>query len=305
MKKQCHANSGHARKTFDVVKCLPSDGKRSESFEKPKDIQQKFDSTPSVLLSPTSNSPQKTLKSCAQISGQSTLNSTDTALVKIAKPAIITVKPINSNDGKENNGKDGLNQHLFKFRKQFTSMHDTANKKMLELQLELYKMEHMSNEFDVLVEFISSEEKSSSFHENLHRLQKTVDLTEVQLNEINTNNQKMSQMIRKINDTAKIQHESNEKAINAIEERLARWESKLDRAARKISNQKIDVGELKLNKSDYEQLKDDFESMLNGRLDELSAHMEWMKNIVFAIVALIVVKTILIDFIQKNGNAAI
>lgn len=287
MKTQCQANTGHARKAFDVVKCFTSEGKglQKQQF----DQKNKINSGKPLLLG--SNS-------AASMPSQSTAYSTATVI----KPHTLVVQPKDINDSKDVDGKDALNQHLVKLRKQFTNMHGIANKKMLELQSELGKMQHMSHEFDVLAEFLSSEEKLSIFEQNLDRLQKTVHLTEEKLHEINENNQKMGSMISQINDTAKLQHDSNQTAISKIEEQLARWEIKLDRAARKMSIQKVDVNESKANGSDYFQLKDDIENMLNGRLDELSQNMEWIKNVVFGMIALLVLKMIFIDFNKTNDN---
>lgn len=291
MKTQCQANTGHARKAFDVVKCFTSDEKgiRKQQLD-PKD---KINSGKPILLG---------TNSAASIPSQSTPYST----APVVKPETIVTQPNDTIEGKDVGGKDALNQHLVKLRKQFTSMHDITNKKMFELQSELGKMQYMSHEFDVLAEFLSSGEKLSIFEQNLDRLQKTVHLTEEKLHEINANNHKMDRMIRQINDTAKMQHDNNQQAINTIEERLARWEikleTKLDRAARKMSNQKIDFSELKANGNDYGQLKDDIENMLNGRLDELSQNMEWMKNVIFGMIALLVLKTIFIDFNKNTTN---
>lgn len=294
MKKKCQANSGHARKTFEVVKCLPMSVK---NVKKTKDIQSKNNLSPAMQLSSTSNATPTALKSAVNILNQSTPYSTVSLSTKSELIPMNAIKPVSD---MENDEKVGLNQHLLKLREQFTNMHDTANKKMLELQLELCKMQHMSHEFDVLAEFLSSEEKLSGFEQNLDRLQKTVQLTEEKIHEINTNNQKMGTMIRKINDTAKMQHESNAKTINSIEEKLTRWELKLDRAARKMFSQKIDIGDSK--PADHGQLKDDIENMLNGRLEEFSTNMEWMKNVIFGFVVLIVLKTILFDLVKKNED---
>lgn len=282
--------NGSCKKTFDVIKCFTPDGKglRKQKF----DQRDKMNSVAPTLLSP---------KPIALISNQSTPYSTTTDTLVPTKT--IATKPVEAANGKDIDGKDALNGHLVKLRNQFTSMHGIANKKMFELQSELSKMQHMSREFDVLAEFLSSEGKLSIFEQNLDRLQKTVHLTEENIHEINTNNQKMGEIIHQINETSRKQHENNEKAINTIEERLVRWEVKLDRVARKMSNQKIDVSELKGNGGDYGQLKDDIENMLNGRLDELTQNIEWMKNIIFGIIiALLILKTIFIDFNQKHSS---
>lgn len=293
MKKQCQANIGHAKKTFDVVKGLNSGDK---FISKDKEAPKKNLSAPASSL--LTKNLQATPKSPIVISSQTTSFSTAPeckAVVGINNPKIIT-----GSHNDQNDGKDGVNQHLLKLRKQFTTMHDTANKKMLDLQLELAKMQHMSHEFDVLAEFLSSEEKLSTFEQNLDRLQKTVRLTEDKLQAININNHKMVQVI---DETTKMQYNSNKKAINEISERLIRWESKLDRVAKKISNQKIDVNELKLN-GDYGKLKDDIEGMLNGRLDDISTNMNWMKNVIFCIISLIILKTVLFDVIKKGDASA-
>lgn len=295
MKKQCQANSGHAKKTFDVVKDLnPSE----------KDVQAKKSLTANASSLLIKN-PHSKCKSLAVISSQSTPYSTapeSKAIISIEKPKVITVNSTKENNKKETGGKDGLNQHLVKLREQFTTMHDIANKKMLELQLELTKMQHMSHEFDVLAEFLSSEEKLSSFEQKLDRLQKTVLFTEGKLKEINTNNNKMGEMIRQINETAKMQHKSNEKAINAIGARLTRWESKLDRVAKQMCEQKIDFNDLKSNGDDYGQLKNDIETMLNNRMNDLSTDTKIM---IFVIISLIILKTILFDVMFKKGDDAI
>lgn len=289
MKKQCQANSGHAKKTYDVVKGL---NPVEKVIPKGKEASKNSAAVPFVVP----KSSQSTLKSSALMPSQSTSYSTGAqckALVSINKSKVIDLKPTEANDRN-----DGLNQHLVKLREQFSSMHDTANQKMLELQLELTKMQQMSHEFDILAEFLSSEEKLSSFEQNLDRLQKTVQLTEDKLEGINTNSQKLGQMIRQINETAKIQHNSNEKAINAIGDRLIRWESKLDRVAKRIANQQN--GDLKGNGGDYGQLKDDIEGMLNGRLDDISSNMKWM--VLSSIIALIIFQTI-VFYVIKTDDA--
>lgn len=294
MKLQCQAKPGHARRTFDVVNSFNSGEKAAQ---KVKDAPKK--NLNATLLGPIVTNSQQTLKSSALISSQSTPGPTGSE----CKALVDTSKSEHSTESREPNdsGKDGVNQHLLKLREQFTTMHDTANKKMLDLQLELSKMQKMSHEFDVLMEFLSSDEKVSAFERNLDRLQKTVYLTEEKLQEINTNNRKMSQMIQQIGETAKMQHSNNDKAISKIGERLARWETKLDRVAHRISNHKIDLNELKpTNGGDYAQLKNDIENMLNGRMDELAANMEWMKNVIFGIVVLIVLKTIFFDLNKQK-----
>lgn len=278
MKKQCQARPDYAKKTFDVVKDL-NPGEKDAQKEREIARKNPSNSAPSLLVKNT----RPTLKSLAVISNQST--------VPKHKASVDKAKVNGINSTGANNEKVGLNQHLVKLREQFTTMHDTANKKMLELQLELTKMQHMSHEFDVLAEFLSSEEKLSTFEQNLDRLQKTVLLIEDKLQSINTNNQKM------INETAKMQQIKNEKAIGAIGERL---ESKLDRVAKRISSQKIDISEMKSNGAEYGQLKGDIESMLNGRLDDILTNMEWMKNVIFFIIALIISKTVLFDLMKKD-----
>lgn len=319
MKKQCQANTGHAKKTFAVVNGFIS-GEKDALIGKPErqnnipivssDTLKKYSiSTPKMLLQSSKNvqhanlndkniKPVKLLptikkpNSCAQ----PTLILKDTSI----EPKNENSKPLDKNSDNEDGSKDALNQHLIKLRQQFSNMQNSANRKMLELQSELGKMQHMSHEFDVLAEFLTSEEKLSIFEQNLDRLQKTVHLTEEKLSEINTNNQKMGRMIRQINDTAKRQHDNNDKAINAIGDRLARWETKLDRVARKLSNQKIDVEEFKMDKDYYGQMKGDIEHMLTERLAELSTDMDKMKNVVLCIISLVVLKMFVFDLFKND-----
>lgn len=288
MKKQCHANVGHAKKTVDVVKHFSAD---QREMQNPIGEAHKNYSliTPKLLRSSIASAPNAAIKS-------------PVALASVVDDQLPLANDEAKSSESNDNGKDALNQHLFKLREQFSNMHDTAKQKMLELQSELGKMQHMSHEFDVLAEFLTSEEKLSIFEQNLDRLQHTVRLTETRIQEINVNNQKMGRMIRQINETAKKQHENNDKAIGAIGDRLARLELKLDRVTKKIGNQKIGIEEFKLNKDDYAQLKDDIEQMLNTRMMELSRNMENMRNVVFCIVSLIVLKMFVFDLFKNDIN---
>lgn len=319
MKKQCQANTGHAKKTFAVVNGLILDGEDvlNGKYDKSSNVPsvssetlKKYSiSTPKMLLQSSKN--VRHANSNEKIVEPNTVLPTIKKSISSAMSPLIlkemSIGPANENsksaDGNNDNEdgtKDALNQHLIKLRQQFSNMHNSANQKMLELQSELGKMQHMSHEFDVLAEFLSSEEKLSIFEQNLDRLQKTVHMTEEKLSEINMNNQKMGRMIRQINDTAKKQHDNNEKAINAIGDRLARWETKLDRVARKIANQKIDVEEFKMDKDYYGQLKGDIDHMLNERLAELSTDMEKMKNVVLCIISLVVLKMFVFDLFKND-----
>lgn len=108
-------------------------------------------------------------------------------------------------------------------------------------------------------------------------------------------------MIRQINETAKKQHDNNERAIVAIGERLERWELKLDRVTRKIANQKLEGNDLKANKTDgLGQLKDDIENVLNSRLADVSKDMENMKSVVIGIISLIILKMFVFDLFKDD-----
>lgn len=308
MKAQCHANAGHARRTYDIVKSFTPDQMVTPTSKKEiqvKENQRKFSQTAPLLMLPMPKKPivvtdadQKTPIKSNNMVVQPTQNSTGH---KVLNDVGAQRKfAANSDVDKSIEGKNALKERLFKLNDQFRSVNDTANVKMVELQSELGKMHQMSREFNVLAEFLASEEKLSTFEENLDRLQKTVQLTEGKINEINTNNQKVRRMIRDINEAAKKQYDNNEKAINTIGERLTRWESKLDRVARKLSDHKVDFGDLKLNGSDFEQLKGDFDGMLlnNERLNGLSADMKIMKTLIFSVTLLIVLKTVVFDYVQ-------
>lgn len=323
MKKQCQANSGHAKKAFDVVSGFNLNGKEvlggkaEQQHETPKmsiNAQKYSITTAKQLLQSTANvnrahSNDKIIRSDglnrSKLDNKSA-SSTPSAIysagvfAKEVDPKVHEANSSDVSDNKEDGGKDALNQHFFKLREQFSTMHGSASRKILELQFELGKMQHMSHEFDVLAEFLTSEEKLSVFEQNLDRLQQTVRLTEEKIHEINTNNVKMGRMIRLIGDTARKQHENNDKAIGAIGDRLARWETKLDRVARKIVNQRIDVEDLKTNRDDYEPLKHDIEHMLNERLTEVSTNLENMKNVVFCIISLIVLKMFVFDLFKDE-----
>lgn len=307
MKVQCQANSGHAKKTFDVVNGfkLAENGILNDTNDKLNNVNSINGET---RKNSSINAPKIVLQS-AKI--RKHINSND-KLTETPLPNALesqsTSNDVNkneqtkasfSNNSKEPVEKDALNQHLVKLRQQFSSMHNSANHKMLELQSELGKMQHMSHEFDVLAEFLTSDEKLSIFEQNLDRLQKTICLTEEKINQINTNNKIMGRMIRHINESTERQHDNNNMAINAINDRLVRWECKLDRVTRKIVNQKNGADEPKLNDHNYNQLKDDIESMLNQRLTEFSTDMERMKNVVICIISLIVIKSVIFDFFLK------
>ncbi|XP_031617367.1 uncharacterized protein LOC116337152 [Contarinia nasturtii] len=272
MKMQCQAKAGHARKTFDVVKGFNEKGVPNLNF--------------SPMLSSISKAPKSTLKS-------STLNSDKPTPLKGKEcKALVPIETsgINAtpNNNDESDEKDAVSQHLLKLRKHFTTVHNAANKKMLDLQTELNRMKGMAHEFDILAEFLSSDEKLSVFEENLERLRKTVGLAEEKIHAINTNNQKIDRMIQQINETARVQWESDK--------RLASWETK-------FSNQKINMDELKSKVA--EQLKGDIESILNERLDDLATNMEWMKDVVTGIIALVILKFVLFDLIMKNEGGVI
>lgn len=331
MKNQCQANANHAKKTSDVVKGLIFDEKQNswgsnqkvnEMVRENGDGRKKYNIlTPKSLLKSTN--PQNATLTAKKIEtdGQPSPSNNNNKInlqaskipltatkIKVYHPNSDSVmksvarghdSPNEDNDG----AKAALNQHLSKLRGQFSDMHDSANQKMLELQSELGKMQHMSHEFDVLAEFLTSDEKLSIFEQNLDRLQKTVRLTEDKIHEINTNNQKMGRMIRQINETANRQHDNNERAIVAIGQRLERWELKLDRVTRKITNQKIDVNDAKVNKiGDLGQLKEDIENVLNSRLAEVSNDMGNMKNVVICIISLIILKMFVFDLFKDDIN---
>lgn len=321
MKGQCQANAGHARKTFGVVSGLlldekptsPSGNRKMDEIKRENggDGRKKFTiSTPKSLLNSLkapntkingkmSNNNEMKLQAPTFPLAASKVKVIDQRSDSVMNSAATKHDVSNEN---EDVAKDALNQHLSKLRNQFSNMHDTANQKMLELQSELGKMQHMSHEFDVLAEFLTSEEKLSIFEQNLDCLQKTVRLTEEKIHEINTNNQKMSRMIRQITETTKKQHENNYEAIVAIGDRLARWELKLDRVTRKITNQRIHVDDTKLNRGGdgFGQLKDDIENVLNSRLAEVSTDMENMKSVVICIISLIVLKMFVFDLFKND-----
>lgn len=310
MKKKCQANAGHAKKASEVVRGLINDEDHSTRGNKNVDGRKKYDIlTPKSLLKPLNMQNVKMIESIGQAQSSNdnkmdlpaSKNPSAAGKVKVYHQNSDPAMKIHgsSNDDKDDDAKDALNQHLSKLREQFSDMHGSANQKMLELQSELGKMQHMSHEFDVLAEFLTSEEKLSIFEQNLDRLQKTVHLTEDKIHEININNQKMGRMIRQINETAKRQHDNSERAIVAIGERLERWELKLDRVMRKITIQKIDGSDAKvvMNKSgDFGQLKD----VLNLRMAEVSNDMENMKNVVIGVISLIILKMFVFDLFKNE-----
>lgn len=317
MKAKCQANAGHARKTCDIVKSVDFDRLPSQLIKKNQDQdqplhdndQQLEKSTPLLML-PMPKKPivdtdanrKTSIKPNyfpAQLLPVQPTPTEPKAKQTVVGPKIVSMKSVDAGKEKNDDGKIAINQRFIKLKNQFKSVHDTANTKMFELQSELGKMQRMSSEFNVLAEFFSSEEKLLTIEQNLDRLQKTVDSTEAKIHDINTNNHNMRRMIRDINEAAKRQHQSNGKAIDGIAKRLIRWEVKLDR---KMSNHKIDLGEIKLKGSDYEQLKGDIDNMLlnNERLNGISADMQMMKNVIFSIVFLVMLKTIVFDFMQKD-----
>lgn len=317
MQKKCQAKAGHAKKASDVVRDLIYDEahsswdntqKLNEMWRATGDGRKKYTIlTTKSLLKPLKVQNVKTIDSSAphnKADLPATKNVSNSSKMKVSDSTVKSAEAGgqgSSNDDKDDDTKDGLNQHISKLRGQFSDMHDSASQKMLELQSELGKMQHMSHEFDVLAEFLTSEEKLSIFEQNLDRLQKTVRLTEDKIHEINTNNQKMGRMIRQINETAKKQHDNNERAIVAIGERLERWELKLDRVTRKITNQKIDGNDIKANRvDDLGQLKDDIENVLNSRLADVSKDMENMKSVVICIITLIVLKMFVFDLFKDD-----
>lgn len=319
MKAKCQANAGHARKTCDIVKSVDFDRLPSQLIKKNQDQpqqlhdndqQHKFIKSPPLLMLPMPKKPivdtdanrKTSIKPNnfpAQVLPVQPTPTEPKAKQTVVGPKIVSMKSVDAGKEKNDDGKIAINQRFIKLKNQFKSVHDTANTKMVELQSELGKMQRISSEFNVLAEFFSSEEKLSTIEQNLDRLQKTVDSTEAKIHDINTNNHKMRRMIRDINEAAKRQHQSNGKAIDGIAKRLIRWEVKLDR---KMSNHKIDLGEIKLKGSDYEQLKGDIDNMLlnNERLNGISADMQMMKNVIFSIVFLVMLKTIVFDFMQKD-----
>lgn len=319
----CRANAGHAKRASDVVRDLIYDDtynsqrnsqKVIETWRECGDGRKKYTIlTPKPLLKPLNVQNVKLIESDGQTPPSNNKNNkTDSptsknppsagkmdvsaALVKVADAGRGS-----SNDEKGDDAKDALNHHLTKLREQFSDMHDSANQKMLELQSELGKMQHMSHEFDVLAEFLTSEEKLSIFEQNLDRLHRTVRLTEDKIHEINTNNQNMGRMIRQFNETAKKQHDNNERAIMAIGERLERWELKLDRVTRKIASQKTEVNDVNANKTDgLGQLKDDIENVLKSQLADVSADMENMKRVVLCIISLVILKMFVFDLFKDD-----
>lgn len=329
MKKKCQANSNYAKKTFGAVSTLILDEnpnllaknhKADEMKHETSAAQKKFNVlTPKLVAKPakviSANFSVKPIASDGKIQ-----SSKQGKIELLSSKAALTATRLKVNDSnvesstkrsataqentnEANGAKDALNLHLSKLRGQFSDMHGSANQKMLELQSELGKMQQMSREFDVLAEFLTSEEKLSIFEQNLDRLQSTVRLTEDKIHEINTNNQKMARMIRQINETAKRQHENNDKTMLAIGERLERWELKLHRVTQKITNQKIDANMLPVIKvGDIEQLKVDIEHVLDSRLAEVSYDMENMKSVVICIISLVVLKMFVFDFFKDDLN---
>lgn len=301
MKSKCQANAGHARKTCDVVKSANLDDQGKKDPQNNAD-QRKTTKTLPLLMLPM---PKKPIV-VGDAVWKTPIKSFSTPLVgqpsKPKPPAKSELKsaPINIDENKS--GTNVINHRLFKLKDQFQKVHNTANMKMVELHSELGKMQQMSNEFNSLAKFLSSEAKMSTFEKNLDRLQKTISLTGEKVLEIDTNNNKVRRMLRDINEVVKKQHGTNEKSINGIEERLTRWEFKLDRLTRKMSNQKVDQGDLKLNDNDYRQLKGDIQNMLlnDERLNELTTNLKMMKKIVLSIVLLIIFKDLVIDSVQKD-----
>lgn len=306
MKAKCQANAGHARKTYDIVKSVDFDRLPSHLTKKYHGQVQLHDnqqhkltkSTPLLMLPmpkkpivDTDTNRKTSIKPnnfSAQLPPVQPTSTEPKAKKTVVEPKIVPMKSVDA--GKEKNF-DGKNQRVVKLQDQFNSMQDTVNTKIVELQSELGKMQRMS------YEFFSSEEKLSTFEQNLDRFQKTVDFTEAKIHDIDTNNHKMHRMIRDIDKAAKRQYESNGKAIDAIAMRLNRCEVKLDRLVRKI-----DLGEIKLNGRDYEQLKGDIGNMLlnDERLNRISSDMQMMKNMIYFIVFLVILITFVFDFIQKD-----
>lgn len=279
MKKECDANTGHARKAFDLVNSLNQKVGNSK-----KSIVHQNDVISSKLLRPIAKpienkSPPTTFRPAVKNESK--------ALAKIEKREVVAMLP----SGKKSGEKNALNAHFVKIQEQFTSMHDSANKKMIGLQLELCKMKQVSHEFDVLADFLSSEEMMSMFQQDLDRLQRTVRLTEAKMLEINAHNVKMSRMVKQINDVTKKQQESNDAAMNAITDRLERWENKLNVVARSVS-----TGEGKPTGNEYELLKGD----IGGRMDEICANMEWMKRIMIYLFAMIILDVLLVIATKKR-----
>lgn len=334
MQKQCQAKAGHAKKTFDVVSGsvfdenfdLSNRNRKADDTKQETGVaRKKFNILPTnMLLKPAkmqnalltakingpygqslpSNDTKTDLTVPIVPSTASTMDVSNYHNVDSTTKSAVTKHDSATED--KNDSKEALNQHLSKLREQLSDMHDSASQKMLELQSELGKMQHMSHEFDVLAEFLTSEAKLSIFGQNLDRLQNTVQLTEDKIHEINTNNQKMARMIRQVNETTKRQHENNDRAIVAIGERLERWELKLDRVTRKMSTQKADWNDSQVHKiGDLAQLKDDIDGVLNSRLVQVSHDMENMKNVVIGIIALIVLKMFVFDLFKDDLNGTL
>lgn len=301
MKEQCKANSGHARKAYEILKAInlnrmshataPTDQLKIApllllpSPEKPVGFNsnQKFASIKSIDL------PSKPARLAIQAEPNAVVAS---KLNLVRSNALNKQQTIHENDA--------FNQRLYKLKNQLNRVHDTTNRKMIELQSELGKVQKMSHEFNVLAECMVSQEKWLSIDENLNRLQKTIRLTEQKVHQIHTNSHKVRQIIEEISEAAQKQSNSNEKAVIAIGERLTRWELKMDRLTHKISNHKFDSTGRKLPGTDYEQLKGDIENMLNGRLNGLSTDIEMMKNVMFGIVVLVIFKAFVFELIFKE-----
>lgn len=292
MKKGCNANSGHAKKPYAIVKGFNSDGSgRSKIGNAPENLAQRSKSKTStqkhsavtlfrpseVLLQDfTSNRSSESHDMSASNPNRSiaAVRKNDRKVIAEKSAKMVSTKAdvgqtssrsSSKDTSDDTDAKDARNHHLYKLRDQFSGMHDAANQKMLELQTELGKMQHMSHEFDVLAEFLSSEERPSVFEQNFDCLQKTVLLTEEKIHQIHTNYHKMGRMMRQVNETARKQNENTAMAINAIGEKLTRCETKLDRMVRKITNPKID-----------------------DRLTESSADMETMKIVIVIIISVTV-----------------
>lgn len=118
-------------------------------------------------------------------------------------------------------------ERMNKLNKKFSSIMNVANSKIRALQIDLSRMEHISQEFNEITLQSTTTRRVKVIEENMVRFEETLAAFNSKLSEITASQRKITNLFGRHSDTLKMQHNQSNAGVTEVQNRLMQIEIKI------------------------------------------------------------------------------
>lgn len=184
-------------------------------------------------------------------------------------------------------------ERMNKLNKKFSSIMNVANSKIRALQIDLSRMEDISQEFNEISRQSTTTQRVKVVEENMFRFEENLTALNSKLNEITASQRKLTNLLGRHSDTLKMQHKQSNAGMTEVQNRLMQIETK-------ISNYQLDSTSLAEGNSETQRKIVKMERVVAANMDVMVKQMRRMQFMQKGILSITAVGGLFVSVLMLN-----